>query len=48
VQEIKGYGSGDIGHRGSAPAEQIRKEGSGRKQKIMVDPILVADLQALL
>jgi hypothetical protein len=41
-------GLSDIRERVSAPAGRVRKEGGGRKQKTIVDPTLVADLQAML
>ena len=41
-------GLSDIRERVSAPAGRVRKEGGGRKQKAIVDPMLVADLQAML
>jgi Rhodopirellula transposase DDE domain len=41
-------GLSDVRERVLAPTGRVRKEGGGRKQKTVVDPTLVADLQAML
>src|SRR5262249_10887977 len=42
------HGLSDIRHNVTTPPGRIRKEGGGRKKKVLEDPTLLPDLKALL